>query len=47
MNECIQGYAELDRRNIGRRKRENNITYYGSRYWQPIWNRNQTVGASG
>ena len=32
VNECIQDYAELDRRNIGRRKRENNITYYGGWY---------------
>lgn len=26
-------------------KNENNITYYGGRNWQPIWNRNKTVGA--
>ena len=25
---------------------ENNITYHGSRYRQPLWNRNQAVGAS-
>lgn len=40
MNECIQGYVELDRRG-----HEHNITYHGSRYRQPFRNRNQTVGA--
>ena len=30
-----------------RRKYEHNIAYHASRYRQPFWNRNQTVGAGG
>ena len=29
------------------KKDENDITYHGDRNRQPIWNRNQTVGAGG